>query len=454
MTYEENEGPIRHNLGDLGIQVLLTVPMRGDTAARPLPDIVARDIALLQHSSGTTALKKGVQLTHEAIEAQVISYSRTLAIGHDDCIATWLPLYHDMGLVACFLLPVMCGLPIVSIDAFEWVADPSSLLRAIENYRCTHVWLPNFAFEHLVRTLPPEADFDLSSMKAFINCSEPCKADTFNRFHATTAPFGVRRKNLQTCYAMAETVFAVTQTLPDTSVTVVNIDPTGFSERARAHPVKEGADGIQFLSVGQTIAGLQVRIVDKCGNLLPPGAIGEVTIKGDCLFTGYFRLSELTSKRIRDGWYYSGDLGFLLEDELFITGRLDDLIIVNGRNYYAHDVEYLVNEIEGIKPGRAVAIGVPNEQTGSEDMVIISESELTDPIALRDLQIQVKKRLKIVLDLLPKSVCLVEPGWLVKTTSGKISRRENLQKWFRSNPPKKFIQNVCATVGDLGTSIS
>jgi len=308
------------------------------------------------------------------------------------------------------------------------------LFRLIAEHRCTHAWLPNFAFHHLCNTVDPRQPIcDLSTMKAFINCSEPCKPETADHFLETFSAFGVTREMLQVCYAMAETVFAVTQTEIGVPVESIAVDADVLAEHRRAADVRAGGKPQRYLSVGKPIPGLAIRIVDPEGIPLAEGCVGEVTIRGACLFSGYYQLPEETKKKLHEGWYFSGDLGFLRAGELFITGRADDLIIVRGKNFYAHDIEMCVNSVAGVKPGRAVAMDWYNPATGTEDVVVIAETESVDPQAEKVCRQGVKKKIFDQFGLLVRKVELVPPGWLVKTTSGKISRSENKKKYAKAS---------------------
>lgn len=251
------------------------------------------DVAFIQHSSGTTGLKKGVQLSYGAVAAQISSYAEKLVLADSSCIASWLPLYHDMGLIACFILPLTLGVPVVSLDAFEWVTRPALLFEAIEEHRCTHVWLPNFAFHHLCRTVDPAHGYALGGVQAFIDCSEPCKAETFDLFVETFGSCGVTREQLQCCYAMAETVFAVTQTT--------------LGQRVQEY--QAGKPSRRVLSCGKIISGLDVKIVDRQDVALAPGEVGEIAVRGSFLFTGYFKNED---ERLSGGWYRTGDTGFCM----------------------------------------------------------------------------------------------------------------------------------------------
>ncbi|MGH6979872.1 MAG: AMP-binding protein, partial [Stellaceae bacterium] len=256
---------------------------RADADFDPL---AVRETALLQHSSGTTGLKKGVALSYEAILAQIASYRRALSIGTDDVVVSWLPLYHDMGLIACAVMPAFLGVPIVQIDPFFWIARPRSLFDAIARYRGTLAWLPNFAFEHLTRVAARDAPrFDLSGMKAFIDCSEPCKAATLDRFRSAFAAAGVRAEHLRCCYAMAEAVFAVTQTAPGEMPRRIRVDPASIARGNRPVPVPTG--GVELVEAGTAIDGVTLTIHDEARNPVPDATVGEIVIRAPFLFTHY-----------------------------------------------------------------------------------------------------------------------------------------------------------------------
>ncbi|EWS56191.1 MULTISPECIES: AMP-binding protein [unclassified Methylibium] len=395
----------------------------------------ADDIALLQHSSGTTALKKGVQLSHGAIARQVASYAHALQASADDVVVSWLPMYHDMGLIACTVTPLLLGQTVVLLDPFKWVSEPVSLLHAIHRHRGTLTWLPNFAFELLAKTVRFEpGSLDLSSMRAFINCSEPCKAATFDRFLAKFAPTGVRAEALQVCYAMAETVFAVSQTDIGRPVPRLNVDAQRLSEEKRVAAPRDAGAAVELLSAGRAIDGMRVTIVDADGQALPADHVGEIELSSEFLFDGYLNRPEITAQKLRAGRYRTNDMGFVHGDQVFVLGRADDLLIVHGRNYFAHEVEAVVNDVAGLKAGRNVAVAVFNEMLGSQDVVVIAELAPGAP-APADKGLELKRAVKhavaesMGLDL--RDVRIVEAGWLAKTTSGKISRSLNRDKYLQ-----------------------
>jgi acyl-CoA synthetase (AMP-forming)/AMP-acid ligase II len=385
--------------------------------------------ALLQHSSGTTGLKKGVALSYDAIVRQIDSYAAAIEATPSDVIVSWLPLYHDMGLMACCLMPAYLGIPIIHIDPFAWLARPELLLDSLANRGGTLAWLPNFAFDHMATVAGRRAaDYDLSKVRAFINCSEPCKAASFDRFAAAFAASGVRPDQLQCCYAMAETVFAVSQTRLGTPVGRLRVDSRSLGRGAVPRRVAQDEAGDELLETGTPIAGIEVAVYDEQRRLLPNPTVGEIGVRGEFLFAGYNKDPERTAERLVDSTYFTRDLGFVLEDRVYVLGRIDDLIIVNGRNIYAHEVEAVVSRLEGLKPGRSVAVPLFNARVGSESLVVISErqrgSTLTEAALRRDIMQAVYSTFEVT----PWRVHIVEEGWLIKTTSGKISRKENLAR--------------------------
>jgi fatty-acyl-CoA synthase len=400
--------------------------------AYPPPPVDMADIALLQHSSGTTALKKGVALSHSAIDAQVRSYAKALGSSRSDVIVSWLPMYHDMGLIACTVTPLMLGQHVVMLDPFAWVANPQSLFAAITHHQGTLVWLPNFAFELLAKTVRPDpALFDLSSVRAFVNCSEPCKPRSFEAFHKRFAGIGVREEALQVSYAMAETVFAVTQTQVGEKPQVIYADASLLAETKKVVTAIGNAAAVPLLSAGRPISGIQVVITDEQGETLCEDCVGEIELAGEFLFSAYYGRESLTREKFRNGRYRTNDLGFFHAGELFVLGRNDDLIIVHGRNYFAHEIEALANAIPGLKPGRNVAIPVANDLLATQEVVLLAEASQEQQRDLVALKREIKAHIQQGMGLELRDVSIVPTGWLLKSSSGKISRSANLDKYLR-----------------------
>ncbi len=388
-------------------------------------------LLLLQHSSGTTGLQKGVMLTHGAVMRHAASFEKSLTFRDDDVVASWLPLYHDMGLIACFVTPLIAGLPVVWLSPFEWVARPSLLLSAVSEHRATLAWLPNFAYPFLAqRTREPPGTFSLASLRAVVNCSEPVDQASMEAFAKRFEGDGLRREALHTCYAMAENVFAVTASTPAAPPKAVALDAGVWREEHRAAPAAADRPAITQLSSGVAVPDCEVRIADAEGRQLENGQAGRVLLRSSFGFSGYFRRDAASEQQLdAEGFYDTGDVGWLDDDgHLFVTGRLKDLVIVGGRNVYPLDVEQLVGEVPGVYPGRVVCFGAPLRDLGTEGLVVLAESsepeEAWDAVLSR-IRATVPSRLD--LDLADARV--VPRGSLRKSTSGKLARAGN-REWY------------------------
>jgi len=390
------------------------------------------DIVLLQHSSGTTGLQKGVALSHAAVFNQLESYARALRLDSRDVVVSWLPLYHDMGLIAGFILPILKRTPLVMMSPFDWVRAPYRLLQAVSQHNGTLSWLPNFAYNFCAQKIRDRdlEGVDLSTWRAVINCSEPMYWQSHQMFLQRFQPYGLRPQALGTCYAMAENVFAVTQGGVDSPVTVDPVDQTSLLTRQVAEPVKDESGAVKMLSTGPPIDNTRVRIVDPQGRDLPERHLGEIALLSDCMLTGYYQRPDLTEKAFIDGWFLTGDLGYMASGEVYITGRKKDLIIVGGKNVYPQDLERLACEVSGVHPGRTVAFGVFNQQAGTEDVAVIAEMDESDPDRRLEIANLICERVTRGSDVALRYAHVVERGWLLKTSSGKIARSANRDKFL------------------------
>ncbi len=401
----------------------------------------AESIAFLQHSAGTTGLQKGVALTHAVVLRQLEYLRQALQIdGSVDRVYSWLPLYHDMGLIACFMLPLACHMPVVMQSPLNWVMYPETMLQIMSQYRCTLAWLPNFTFQFVPRRTAPARwkQYDLSSVRALINCSEPVRAASMDEFYRAFAPTGLRREALQSSYAMAENVFAVTQSgiKGRSGPARIWADATRFRSEHRVVPVSEQSPGaMSFVSSGQLLPGNQVRIVSSSGEVVPDGTVGEILIKSDCLFSGYYNRPDLTAAAIIDGWYHSGDLGFSLDGELYVVGRKKDLIIVGGENIYPQDLEEIVASHPAIHDGRAVALGLYNNQIGTEEIVLVAEVESQELLQNASaIEGELRSLIMASAGVAVPRIVLKPPKWIVKSTAGKPARSATREKLLRENP--------------------
>jgi acyl-CoA synthetase (AMP-forming)/AMP-acid ligase II len=414
-----------------------------DIAASGLPDdnlIEADQLAFIQHSAGTTGLQKGVALTHSSVLTQLEHLADTLQLSAKDRVYSWLPLYHDMGLIACFMLPMTYHIPVVMQSPTDWVVQPVSMPYLISRYGCTLTWVPNFAYQFLARRVSAErrSQFDLSSLRMAINCSEPVRAQSMDEFYSAYADSGLRREALQASYAMAENVFAVTQSggVNGATPSRVQVNRRNLIDLHVAEPASGSEDGaISLVSSGKCLPGNRVRIVDGGGLDLPDGHVGEILIQSDSLFNGYHNRMDLTAKALKDGWYHSGDLGFQQDDELYVIGRKTDLIIVAGKNIHPHDVEQIASSHPQIHDGRVVAFGLFNADLGTEDIVVVAEVEHEDALETASVIEQaIRNAVVAELGVAVRAVYVKPPKWIVKSTAGKPARSTSRQKLLQEQP--------------------
>jgi acyl-CoA synthetase (AMP-forming)/AMP-acid ligase II/acyl carrier protein len=392
-----------------------------DQTRRPLPD----RSALLQQSSGTTGLKKAVMLSSRAVLAQIWLLSKRLELRRSDVIVSWLPVYHDMGLIACLMMPLLAGIASVQMSPFDWVRRPELLLDQLSEERGTLCWLPNFAEALLARRIGPEvlARIDLSSVRAVVSCSEPITGVAMEQFAARLASAGLRRSALASSYAMAETTFAVTQTELGASSRVIRVSRTKLERDGSLEPApRTEQDALELVSSGAPLPGFEIAIAGDDGARLPDGRVGEIRVRGPSLMDGYFADPEETAKSLKEGWYHSGDLGALLDGELYVTGRKKDMIIVAGQNVYPHFIEEATHLVPGVRAGRVVAFGVFDDAESTERLVIMAEPEQGYPIDQVGARIseEVFARFQIAAE-----VHIVTDRSLKKSTSGKLSRSAN-----------------------------
>lgn len=368
-------------IGSISRCPVITEP--GDT----LPAINESDnIAFVQFSSGTTGLQKGVMISHEAVIIHNAVYDSIVGLSGGK-VFSWLPLYHDMGLIACFLMPLMLGVPVVFMSPFSWVANPKSMMDAIDQNRCTHCWMPNFAFKFMADRVK-QGKWDLSCLKQVVNCSEPCYPSAMKAFSDKFAPMGLDPSSITTCYAMAENVFAM------------------------AHGIGSG-----FKAEADLLPSVKAKIAED----------GEIWIKSPFAFTCYrveYAL-ETQPTLFVDGYYPTGDLGFLSGGKIVVNGRKKDLIIVEGKNIHPNDIEQVIGMIDGVHPGRYVALGEHNANRGTEEIVIACEAKAGRP---DDLKRKIRERIANEMHLSAKEILILPHGWLRKTSSGKIARSANLEK--------------------------
>lgn len=439
VTYPKFENEVRSAIkeGDSVRSVVVTdrIEQQSDVDFDSLAGFQRKldDIVLLQHSSGTTGLQKGVALSHQSVFNQLDAYGHALLLNDEDVVVSWLPLYHDMGLIAGFIMPILSGIPLVLISPFDWVRAPYKLMQSVTKYRGTLTWLPNFAYNFCAQKIRDRhlEGADLSSLRAVINCSEPVRYESHRAFYEKFKSYGLKWESLQTSYAMAENVFGVTQSPLGTEPVVVEIDRAAFmAERVAKSPL-DGCPSMKMMSSGRPLENVEIRILDEKGSDVSERVIGEVALKSDCMLTGYYNRDDITKKAFLDGWYLTGDYGFITDGEIFVSGRKKDMIIVGGKNIYPQDLESLSYEVPGVHGGRSVAFGMYDEEAGTEEVVIIAEVDSEDVVEQQKIadaiRLHVTKNSAIVL----RYVKVVGPKWIIKTSSGKTARSANKEKFMK-----------------------
>jgi fatty-acyl-CoA synthase len=339
-------------------------------------------IAFLQYSSGTTGIRKGVAITHRALLRQIDTYAQTIGLNSRDSIVSWLPLYHDMGLICCYFLPLMTSTPIVALSPFDWVRKPVRLFETVTKHRSTLCWLPNFAYHFMANSIRPSDldSIDLSSLRGIVNCSEPVLTDSHRKFLDRFMGCGLRPEALAASYAMAETTFAVTSGGFNNPLKYDCIDGERLAKEAVAIPVSSDHPKAKWMaSSGMALPGTSIEIQSDTGQGLPDRRVGHIAISSPSLFQGYYRNPAATAASYKAGVLHTGDMGYQTDGHLFVIGRFDDVIIIAGKNIYPQDIEQIVNDIPGVIPGRCVALGIPDIEKGTERLVVIAESEGVNP---------------------------------------------------------------------------
>lgn len=397
-------------------------------------------LAVLQHSSGTTGLQKGVALSHSSILNQVNAYGPTLRLVPEDVIVSWLPLYHDMGLIAGCLLPLLTGTKLVLLSPFEWIRAPWMLLDSVSRHRGTLVWLPNFAYNFCADRIPESRlnGLDLTSWRAVINCSEPMYANSHRLFSNRFKPYGLREDALSTCYAMAENVFAVTQGQIGGSVNIDQVDPDGLERHGLADPTSRGSRRVvEVVSAGPALPNCSVRVLGKDGRELGERHVGEIVLQSDCMLSGYYNRPDATHSALRDGWFHTGDLGYVADGEVYITGRSKDLMIIGGKNIYPQDIEQLIHDVPGVYPGRAVVFGIVDGGLGTEQAVAIVEVDPRQPREAGALGLDIRRAVATGSEIGLRHVKIVDGRWVIKTSSGKLARAATRDKFLAEQAGKR-----------------
>jgi fatty-acyl-CoA synthase len=399
------------------------------------------DIALLQYTSGSTGDPKGVILTHANLLANMRAIGEAVQLTPDDVGVSWLPLYHDMGLIGAWLTLLHFGVPLVVMSPLSFLTRPERWLQAFHKHRGTITAAPNFAYELCVRKIADKdiQGVDLSSVRAALNGAEPVDPETLERFANRFASYGFRREAQLPVYGLAEASLAVTVPPLNRGPLVDRVERGTFTAQGRAVPAATNDEtAIAFVSSGKPVPRHEVRIVDEKGNEVPERTEGFLWFRGPSATSGYYRNPKATEALLPRGaaadgeyaWVDSGDRAYRAEGEIYVTGRVKDIIIKGGRNLYPHEVEELTSRAEGIRRGCIVAFGLTDEASGTEKLVVVAETRERDAKRIAALAARVTDLVSQGLGLPPDRVELIPPGSIPKTSSGKLRREETKQLYI------------------------
>ena len=394
------------------------------------PEVTPEDVAFLQYTSGSTSDPKGVVVTHGNLAVNsrcIILDGLKLENGRDKGVS-WLPLYHDMGLIGFVIAPLMHGIPVVFIPTMRFIKRPQVWLDAVHRHRGTITFAPNFAYALATRRIRDrDADgWDLSCMRACGCGAEPIQPDTIRAFtDRFSKQSGLPVDSVLPAYGMAEATLAISFKPVNGAMRTRHVASEAFQATGAVQEPEDDTVALEHVSCGPPFPDHEVSVRDAGGRDLGEAQEGELCVRGPSVAGSYFENPEASASTFRDGWLYTGDLGYVLDGEVYVTGRIKDLIILNGRNVHPQAVEWEVATVEGVRKGNVVAFSRPS--ASSEELVVVLETKLTEHEALKEaVSAQVRKELGFaVADV----VCL-EPGTLPKTSSGKLQRRKTRQQYL------------------------
>ena len=392
------------------------------------PNIEPDDIAFLQYTSGSTGSPKGVILTHSNLLANIRAMGEAVSANARDVFVSWLPLYHDMGLIGAWLASMYFSATLVSMSPLTFLTRPQRWLEAIHQYGGTLSASPNFGYELCMKRISDQqaARLDLSSWRLAFNGAEPVSPATIRNFTARFAANGFSPEAMLPVYGLAESTVGLAFPPIHRTPRIDRIQRRTFMSDGYARPeTAENASPLEFASCGYPLTGHEVRIVDEYGRELPERQQGHLHFRGPSSTSGYYRNPEKSQQLFQETWLDSGDLAYIAEGEIYITGRTKDIIIRAGRNVYPHELEEAVGNIPGIRKDCVVAFGSSDEASGTEQLVIMAETRESDEEARNALQVKIIATSSELIDTPPDAVLLVPPHTVLKTSSGKIRRNSN-----------------------------
>ncbi len=398
------------------------------SGAPPRRPPAAHDIAFIQLTSGTTALPKGVLISQGAVVANLRQIAQGSGMTKGDVVVSWLPLFHDMGLVGGVLTPIAAGLDLVLGSPMQFLRRPETWLAAISRFGGTHAPAPTFAYGYVVQRLARRdlGDLDLGSWRVAYVGAEPIPPRVLAAFEQLLRPRGLAPSTLLPCYGMAEASLAVTFKPFREPYRTLAVHRRELA-LGRVVPAAAGGEATVLTSCGRPLPGTRVRVTDGAGEPLGEGAVGEIVFDGPSLFSGYHGIPDSAPG---PGGFASGDLGFLQDGELYVVGRQKEVIILSGENHHPAEIEWLVGEVDGVRAGRVAAFGVASEDLGTEQLHVLAEVEAAALERQDELATAIRRQVREATELVVEKVRLVPTGTIPVTTSGKIQRSRARQIFF------------------------
>lgn len=410
------------------VSVVSVEELRRAAGPQPIEGFEPSDIAVIQYTSGSTGDPKGVVLTHANLLANIRGIGAAVDVHPSDAVVSWLPLYSDMGLVGSWLFSFYYGVPLTLLSPLEFLERPETWLWAVHDSRATLSAAPNFAYELCAAKIPAWTleGLDLSHWRCAVVAGETVLPGTLQRFYDRFHAFGFRSEALTPCYGLAENSVALTFSRPDSQPYCDVIRREPFETSGSAEPAGDGeSDVLEFFALGRPLDGHEIRILDEQGNDVGERIQGRIVFRGPSRTSGYYRNPEATAAVLTpDGFMDTGDRGYIAGGQLFLTGRQKDCIIKAGRSLSPHDIEVAANTVPGVHGASAVAFGIPDPDTGTEQMVVVAESKAFRKVDLARVEAGVRRAVEAAVGMAPDIVEIVRVGRVPRTSNGKLRRTE------------------------------
>lgn len=397
-------------------------------ASDPIDPIEAGedDLALMQLTSGSTGSPKAVQITHRNLFANLEAMYISAEYNEEtDVMVSWLPLFHDMGMIGFMTVPMYFGGELVKVTPMDFMRDTLLWAKLIDKYRGTMTAAPNFAYSLFAKRLRKQAkpgQFDLSTLRFALSGAEPVEPSDVEDLCDAGAPFGLKPEAILPAYGMAEITLAVAFSECGAGLVVDEVDADLMAALRRAVPATKG-NTRRLASLGPLLQGIEARIVDEDGNVLPKRGVGVIELRGESVSPGYLTMGGFISAQDRHGWYDTGDLGYQMDNgHIVVCGRVKDVIIMAGRNIYPTDIERAAGRVSGVRPGCAVAVRLDAGHTRETFAVAVESNAHEDPAEVRRIEHQVAHEVLKEVDVRPRNVVVLGPGTIPKTPSGKLRR--------------------------------